>query len=166
MQITKVYRGPGGKLSDNYWKRDAFNIAGGVDFSFASTTHDYEIAASYARMGTARMIFECHMGLADRGAEIGWLSQYPLEKEVCLPPLTALEVQTTRKVSTRLPTLWGGGHGDALGGQLVGPSLRSISCRTPDTLPTLKGNRGPMGSHGDGAVHRGAVARGVAGVLM
>ena len=98
MQVTKVYRGPGGKLGDNYWRRDAFNLAGGVDFSFASTTHDYEIAATYARMGTARMIFECHMGLADRGAEIGWLSQYPMEKEVCLPPLTAFEVQTARKV--------------------------------------------------------------------
>ena len=52
MQVTKVYRGPGGKLGDNYWRRDAFNLAGGVDFSFASTTHDYEIAAetdNYAR---------------------------------------------------------------------------------------------------------------------
>eukprot|EP00966_Prymnesium_polylepis_P021447 493289-Prymnesium_polylepis.2 len=95
MAITKVYRGPGGRLGDSFWNHDALGIAGGVDFSFASTSLDYETAASYARLGTARMIFECTMGMGDRGAEIGWLSQYPQESEVCLPPLTAFEVQVT-----------------------------------------------------------------------
>jgi len=98
MPITKVYRGPGGRLGDSFWSRDTMGISGGVDFSFASTSLDYDTAAHYARLGTARMIFECSMGMGDRGAQIGWLSQYPGEAEVCMPPLTAFEVQTTTKV--------------------------------------------------------------------
>ena len=31
------------------------------------------------------------MGMVDRGADLSWLSQYPHEKEVLLPPLTGLE---------------------------------------------------------------------------
>ena len=53
----------------------AYPYRGGVYFGFVSTSHDYEMAAKYARQGGARMIFECQMGIADRGAEITWLSQ-------------------------------------------------------------------------------------------
>ena len=30
------------------------------------------------------------MGMVDRGAQLDWLSQYPDEKEILLPPLTGL----------------------------------------------------------------------------
>ena len=33
------------------------------------------------------------MGMVDRGAELGWISQYPHEEECLFAPLTGLEVQ-------------------------------------------------------------------------
>jgi hypothetical protein len=33
------------------------------------------------------------MGMVDRGADLSWLSQYPHEREVLLPPLTGIEAQ-------------------------------------------------------------------------
>ena len=44
----------------------------------------------------AGVIFEVQQGMVDRGADIGWLSQYPHEQEICFPPLTGIEVQSTR----------------------------------------------------------------------
>ena len=41
--------------------------------------------------GDAATIFEMQMGMVDRGADLTWLSQYPQEREVLLPPLTGLE---------------------------------------------------------------------------
>eukprot|EP01052_Picozoa_sp_SAG31_P003081 SAG31_NODE_115_length_24128_cov_47.693912_4_plen_1815_part_00 len=38
------------------------------------------------------VLLECRMGLLSRGAFIGWLSQYPTEAEVLLPPVCALEM--------------------------------------------------------------------------
>ena len=35
------------------------------------------------------------MGMVDRGADLSWLSQYPHEKEVLLPPLTGIEALTS-----------------------------------------------------------------------
>ena len=32
------------------------------------------------------------LGMIDRGAQLEWLSQYPHEREILLPPLTAMEV--------------------------------------------------------------------------
>ena len=38
------------------------------------------------------MVFAISMGMADRGAELSKLSQYPFEREVLFAPLTGLEV--------------------------------------------------------------------------
>merc|ERR1719183_543672 len=46
--------------------------------------------------GEASTIFEMQMGMVDRGADLTWLSQYPHEKEVLLPPLTGIEALGTR----------------------------------------------------------------------
>ena len=35
------------------------------------------------------------MGMVDRGADLTWLSQYPHEREVLLPPLTGIEALTS-----------------------------------------------------------------------
>lgn len=35
------------------------------------------------------------MGMVDRGADLSWLSQYPHEREVLLPPLTGIEALTS-----------------------------------------------------------------------
>ena len=40
-------------------------------------------------------IFEMRMGMVDRGADLTWLSQYPHEREVLLPPLTGIEALTS-----------------------------------------------------------------------
>lgn len=61
-----------------------------------STTLSENVAISYATGGdtsTASTIIESTMGMIDRGAQLDWLSQYPHEKEILLPPLTAIEVQ-------------------------------------------------------------------------
>ena len=61
--------------------------------SFMSTTKSREIAMAYA--GGAKgsgLLFEIQMGLIDRGAELGWLSQYPAESEILFAPLTGLEI--------------------------------------------------------------------------
>ena len=48
------------------------------------------------KMSGVRMLFEIHQGMAARGADISWLSMYPNEDEILFPPMTALEVITTR----------------------------------------------------------------------
>ena len=37
-------------------------------------------------------LFEIQLGQVDRGAMLSWISQYPGEEEVLLPPLSNLEV--------------------------------------------------------------------------
>merc|ERR1719247_2903179 len=54
----------------------------------------------YAGAGSATdndacTIFEMQMGMVDRGADLTWLSQYPHEREVLLPPLTGIEALGT-----------------------------------------------------------------------
>ena len=39
------------------------------------------------------------MGLVDRGAALDWLSQYPEEREICFPALTALSVVSVESVA-------------------------------------------------------------------
>ena len=50
---------------------------------------------SFAKGGDARTastLVVASMGMIDRGATLDWLSQYPHEREILLPPLTAMEV--------------------------------------------------------------------------
>ena len=37
-------------------------------------------------------LFEIQLGQVDRGAPLRWISQFPVEEEVLLPPLSNLEV--------------------------------------------------------------------------
>jgi hypothetical protein len=76
-------------------------VRGGIEYGFSSTTTDREQALHYAtaggagKDGDAMTIFEMQMGMVDRGADLSWLSQYPHEKEVLLPPLTGIEALTS-----------------------------------------------------------------------
>jgi hypothetical protein len=45
------------------------------------------------------------MGMVDRGAQLDWLSQYPDEKEILLPPLTGMEVQADEVTAEQVRTL-------------------------------------------------------------
>eukprot|EP00457_Paulinella_chromatophora_P000677 gb/GEZN01000677.1/.p1 GENE.gb/GEZN01000677.1/~~gb/GEZN01000677.1/.p1 ORF type:complete len:1038 (-),score=126.73 gb/GEZN01000677.1/:748-3453(-) len=94
-----VYRGiSGGKLPEEFHKFDEFNVRGGVETAFMSTTRDRQVALEYAGLAPnqASMVMEIKMGMVDRGADLSWISQYPHEREICFPPLCGLEVTGTR----------------------------------------------------------------------
>jgi len=92
----KVWRGiKDAKLPPEFWVPNELGVRGGIEYGFSSTTADKETAIMYAnagaKAGDAMTIFEMRMGMVDRGADLEWLSQYPHEKEVLLPPLTGVE---------------------------------------------------------------------------
>ena len=94
---SKVYRAPGGALPASFWRRDPESgVQGGLELAFMSTTVDKEEAMIYARRAPGMILFEIQQGFVARGASIAWLSQYPKEEEILMPPLTALEVAGTR----------------------------------------------------------------------
>jgi hypothetical protein len=95
---TTVYRGvSGGVLPASFWMPNEASVRGGVEWGFLSCTADYEVALAYAASrGGAGIVLELQQGMVDRGAELTWLSQYPYERECLLPPLTSIEVQSTR----------------------------------------------------------------------
>ena len=81
---AKVYRGvAGGRLPDSFWTPNEYNVRGGIEGAFLSTTLDRQVAFDYAgnNPGKPGLIFEVQMGMVDRGAELKWLSQ-------CAPLLT------------------------------------------------------------------------------
>ena len=98
-QACIVYRGvSGGVLPDEFWNPDAFNLRGGVEPGFMSTTQSRDVAMNYAgnRPGKGSVVLEIEQGMTSRGADIGWLSQYPYEREILFGPLTGLETLDTR----------------------------------------------------------------------
>ena len=98
MPAERVYRGVSEScIPRGFWQPDEFKIRGGIELGFMSATLDPEIAYGYAAArGKGMMVFETHMGMVDRGADLSWLSQFPLERETTFPPLTGLEVRAMR----------------------------------------------------------------------
>ena len=93
----RLFRGMSrGNLPPSFWKANAFNVRGGTEFAFMSSTPNEEVAKHYALGSTNSMCFEIQQGMIARGADISWLSQYPHEEEVLWPPFTALEVVSER----------------------------------------------------------------------
>ena len=83
--VAKVYRGiSGGVLPEEMWRVNKYNVRGGVETAFMSGTLDRRVAASYASNSDngVGMVYEYHLGMIDRGADLSWLSQYPHEREV------------------------------------------------------------------------------------
>ena len=85
-----VYRGvTGARLPESFRQPNEFNVRGGIDSAFMSTTLDRSVALEYAAKsgGSAGVVFCMRQGMVNRGADISWLSQYPHEKECApLPP--------------------------------------------------------------------------------
>lgn len=80
-------------LPSFFWEeKTELNLRGGVICGFLSTSSDREVGEYYARGGNG-ILLEIEMSAMDRGCEVHWLSQYPHEEEILLPPLTFLEVQ-------------------------------------------------------------------------
>ena len=72
---TKVFRGfCYAKLPDSFWTRNTEGLRCGIEYGFSSTTSERSVAVHYGT-GPAGTIFEMQMGLVDRGAELGWISQ-------------------------------------------------------------------------------------------
>ena len=91
---TTVYRGLSGfVLPKQFTESNRYGVKGGVEGAFMSTTLNRDVAMSYAATGgKAGFVFQIQQGMVDRGADIGWLSQYPHEAEILFAPLTGLEV--------------------------------------------------------------------------
>ena len=89
-RAAKVYRGiAGGLLPDSFWTANEQGVKGGIESAFMSTTFDREVAMHYASQpGRPALVFEMQLGMIDRGAELGWISQYPFECECLFAPLT------------------------------------------------------------------------------
>jgi hypothetical protein len=83
------------KLPKPFLVPNEYNVKGGVEYAFMSTTLDQNVALRYAKssVGEPSTLMVLQMGMVDRGAQLDWLSQYPEEKEILFPPLTGLEVQ-------------------------------------------------------------------------
>ena len=91
-----VYRAPGGALPSNFWKRSTNGTIGFIEVGCLSASTDKQEALEYARRSKAGLVFELELGFVGKGADIGWLSQYPKEREIVLPPVCALEVIGSR----------------------------------------------------------------------
>jgi len=120
-----LYRAPGGVLPDEFLRFDEYNLRGGVEFAFISASADREVALAYATRSPAGIIFQINQPMADRGADLSWLSQYPHEQEVTFPAITSLEVRDQRiegsvvvieltpRISQLQATPWTPDHADA-----------------------------------------------------
>jgi hypothetical protein len=82
------------RLSDQFFDKNIFNVAGGIELAFMSTTTDKNVAMSYMR-GKTGTIFEIQMGMIDKGADLSQLSQYPGESEILFTPLTGKQQRST-----------------------------------------------------------------------
>jgi hypothetical protein len=93
-RTRKVYRGMAGyKLPQKFEQAREGGGRGGVEFAFMSTTTKLEVAVSYIPDGKALpMLFEFEVGDVDRGSSVSFISQYPGEEEVLIPPLSFLEI--------------------------------------------------------------------------
>ena len=83
------------KMPEFFIHRNEFNVRGGIEYGFMSTTTEASVALDYAigdDQSAASTVMVADMGMIDRGAALDWLSQYPDENEILLPPLTAIEM--------------------------------------------------------------------------
>jgi len=87
-KVTKVYRGISGMaLPEQFQTANAFGVRGGIETAFMSTSVDRKVALEYASSGKVGLLFEIAQGMVSRGADIGFISQYPHEKEVSTKPM-------------------------------------------------------------------------------
>ncbi|KOO30698.1 ankyrin repeat [Chrysochromulina tobinii] len=89
----------GGMLPKEFFEPDSKGIMGGVELAFLSCTSDRQVAFTHERgpLDEPRpdrplMLFQIKMGLGDAGADVEFLSQTPMEKEVVFAPRSGLEI--------------------------------------------------------------------------
>lgn len=70
----------------------AFREAGGTELAPMSTTHELKVALRYSASRGHRLVFKLRTeSFMERGADISFLSAFPLEKECLYPPLVYLQ---------------------------------------------------------------------------
>jgi hypothetical protein len=87
-----VYRGADKRLSEEFFNKPDDEVVGGTELAFVSTSLDYKVAISYASKDRKKefTIFEIPLDGISNGADVQWVSQYPEEEEVIIPPCTYL----------------------------------------------------------------------------
>ena len=95
-KATKVYRAPGGQLRSSFFDTHPDGTRGGVEMGFTLTTTDKEEAVKYATSSGSVVILELQQGMHAKGADLRWLSQFPLDAQVVFGPLTICEVHRVR----------------------------------------------------------------------
>lgn len=83
-QAMKVFRGISFRTMPKQFKRadEETKTRGGIEYGFTSCSTDESQAKVYAKPSTERnktpIILEMQQGMIDRGADLSWLSQYPV----------------------------------------------------------------------------------------
>ena len=97
--ISTVWRGvreDRSRLPDDFWMATDKNqgTPGGAEMAFMSTTADPTIAHTYSGgKGSGGSIMQIEYDAGSRGASLQFLSVYPREEELLLPPFTMISVK-------------------------------------------------------------------------
>ena len=122
-----MYRGISGRLLPaEFWTPNQFDVKGGVEAAFMSTTRNVAVAMAYAaaasrdgapgvrirdssprplmyvferayiRIPLSQFVFEIQQGMIDRGEDVAWISQYEHEQEILFAPLAGVRQQRAR----------------------------------------------------------------------
>ena len=95
----KVFRGVAGMvLPECFFKANKMGFRGAAEPAFMSTSLNKDVTMKYVAALQMALVFELAVGEVNRGAEVSWCSQYPLEDEVLFPPLSHLEVMEDPKI--------------------------------------------------------------------
>lgn len=97
-KLTELPSFPTIRTADQFFDKNIFNVAGGIDLAFMSTSTEKDVALDYIRgcRGRHGVVFEIDMGMIDKGADLSAISQYSGEREILFGPLTGLEVLNMR----------------------------------------------------------------------
>ena len=98
-KLQTVYRGfAGAALPQSFFVKDKnAGFKGGVEYGFTSTTTERAQAHAYASGKSTSTVLMMQMGMVDRGADIGWLSQAR-----CTSPLSSLRYPLSSPISPEL----------------------------------------------------------------
>ena len=96
-----MFRGVRGELPEAFWLRDGFGMVTATDFGFMSTSLDRVVSEGFLGNSGKCVLWRIVCSEeTDEGfhsaADVSLLSQYPAEKEMLFPPLTMLQLHSTR----------------------------------------------------------------------
>ena len=106
----------------------------GVEFGFLSTTTNKDVAMHYAAGqssgGKPAIVLQMEQGMIDRGADLGWLSQYPHEAEASVAHARSLSAHCSRMRCPRHHAMPSHLHTCVVHGRWSSPLLLVSACRS------------------------------------